>query len=78
MKPAELRPLVGRTVEVYWHGYRTGTVKGVPSSDVLSVQLLGPHGRRKIPIDQVRSVYWYGKANTVTDYLKKVSDEEQS
>jgi len=70
MKPAELKPLIGKKVMVYWNGLRSGTVKSVPSSDVLSVQFLFPHGRHKVGLETVQSVVWYGKERKVTDFLE--------
>lgn len=70
MKPAELKPLIGRKVSCYWNGYRIGEVIRVPKSDVLSVRFLPPHGTRQVPLDQVQHVYWYGKRRTVTEYLE--------
>jgi len=69
MKPTELRPLIGRKVALFWNGYRTGTVVNAPKSDTVTVQLLAPHGRRTVTLDQVKHVFWYGKARTVAEYL---------
>lgn len=69
MKPSELKPLVGRKVIVYWNGTRSGVVKRVVSTDVLSVQLLHPHGRRRIELKDVWAVMWYGKERKVEEFL---------
>jgi hypothetical protein len=69
VKPAELKPLIGRNVGLYWNGYRTGKVVGAPKADTLRIQLLPPYGRRTVALDQVCQVFWYGKVRTVAEYL---------
>lgn len=76
MKPAELKPLVGRRVECYWNGQRIGVVKSVPATDTLGVEFLSPHGRHRIPLDQVIGVYWYGKRRGISEYLKLAEEKK--
>lgn len=71
MKPAELQPLVGRKVEVYVDGERVGTVKGAPKSDTITVQLLEPHGRHRVRLEQVRGVWWRGRLESVREFLTR-------
>lgn len=70
MKPSELKPLIGKKVMVYWNGLRSGTVKSIPSTDTVSVQLLHPHGRRRVELKAVWAVFWYGKERTVAEFLQ--------
>lgn len=69
MKPAELKVLVGRHVECYWNGLRTGKVVGTPATDMLTVQFLAPHGRRRIPLEHVKGVFWYKRLKTVSEFI---------
>jgi len=71
MRPRELRPLVGRTIDFYLDGERTGKVKGAPKSDTLSVQLLGAYGRRSVELRAVRGVFWRGKLEPVEAFLAR-------
>ena len=77
MKPAELKPLVGKKVECFWQGQRIGVVKSAPATDTLGVLFLPPHGRHKIPLDQVIGVYWYGKRRPVAEVLAALKAKEQ-
>ena len=67
MKPAQLRPLVGRVVECWLDGLRCGRVKAAPHGNTLSVRF--PFGRRLVGLDRVRGVYWRGKLETVEQFL---------
>lgn len=69
MRPRELKALIGRRVEVFWHGQRTGQVVKVPATDTLVVQFHPAIGRHRVSISSLVGVYWRGRRRTLADYL---------
>lgn len=78
MKPAELKPLVGRNVECFWEGLRCGKVVGIPATDVLMVKFLAPIGKRRVELAKVRGVFYYGKTRTVPEYFAALAKKEET
>jgi hypothetical protein len=75
MKPAELRPLVGRKIEIFLNGQRTAQVVSIPASDALAVKLAGVSKARRISIGLVAYVHWRGKRISIPDYLARRKDD---
>lgn len=73
MKPAELQPLKGKRVELYWQGRRTGKITGIPKSDHVRVKLLDPYGSRTVHLSEIIGVLRYGRIVPVSDFLSKVT-----
>lgn len=76
MKPRELKVLVGRRIEAFWHGQRTGQVVGAPATDTLVVQFHPAIGRHRVAISSVVGVHWRGRRRTLADYLERRSTKD--
>lgn len=71
MKPSELELLVGRHVELFWHGLRTGKCVRIVATDTITVRLFAPYGSRRVDVSTLRGVFWRGKLIPVQEFLER-------
>lgn len=66
----QLSLLVGRTVEVFFHGQRSARVLAVVGRSRLSVRFLPPIGRHRVDLSSVVGVHWRGRRRSLDQYLR--------
>jgi len=69
VRQADLAPLIGKIVDVFYQGERCGKVIASTAKDTVTVRFKGSYGARRIELRDVRGVYWFKKLIPVATFL---------